>query len=75
MNRECSMHGEKIVYKISVGKPGGKKPLGRHRRKWEDPSMDLREIVGWGSMDWINLAYDSDQKGAVVNTLMNFPVP
>jgi hypothetical protein len=51
--------GEKRnVYRILVGKPEGKRPLGRQRRKWVDSiKMDLREI-GWGSMDWIDLAHD-----------------
>jgi hypothetical protein len=58
-----------------VGKPEGKKPLGRPRRRWEDNSkMDLREI-GWGGMDWIDLAQDRDQWRALVNTVMNLRVP
>jgi hypothetical protein len=55
-----------------VGKPEGKKPLGRPRRKWVDKiKMDLTE-VGWDGMDLINLAQDRDQWRAVVNTVMNF---
>jgi hypothetical protein len=58
-----------------VGKPEGRRPLGRPRRKWEDNiRMDLREI-GWGSMDWIDLAQDSDQWRALVNTVMNLRFP
>jgi hypothetical protein len=49
-----------------VGKPEGKRPLGRPRRRWEDNIMDLEEI-GWGGMDWINLAQDGDQWRALVN--------
>jgi hypothetical protein len=46
---------------ILVGKPEGKRPLGRPRRRWEDTvKMDLREI-GWGDVDWIDLAQDGDQ--------------
>jgi hypothetical protein len=63
------------AYKILVGKPEGKRPLGRPRRRWKDNiRMDLREI-GWGGMDWIDLAQDRDQWRAVVNTVMNLQVP
>jgi hypothetical protein len=58
-----------------VGKPEGKRPLGRHRRRWEDDiKIYLREI-GWGAMDWIFLAQDNDQWRALVNAMMNFQVP
>jgi hypothetical protein len=58
-----------------VGKPEGKSPLGRPRRRWEDNiNMDLREI-GWGGMDWIYLAQDRDQWRALVNTVMYLLVP
>jgi hypothetical protein len=58
-----------------VGKPEGKRPLRRPRRRWEDDiKMDLREI-GWGGMDWIDLAQDRDQWSALVNTVMNLRVP
>jgi hypothetical protein len=52
MDRACSTNGERRnAYNILVGKPEGKRPLGRHRRGWEDNiKMDLREI-GWGGMD------------------------
>jgi hypothetical protein len=57
-----------------VGKPEGKRPLGKPRRRWEDTiKMDSREI-GWGGMDWIDLAQDRDQWRALVNTVMNVPV-
>jgi hypothetical protein len=69
------MGAKRDAYRILVGKPEGKKPLGRHRRRWEDnTSMDLREI-GWGGMDWIYLAQDRDQWRALVNTVMNLRVP
>jgi hypothetical protein len=59
------------VYRILVGKPEGKRPLGRPRRRWEDNiRMDLREIVSW-----IHLALDRDLCLAVVNTKMNLRVP
>jgi hypothetical protein len=59
--------GEKRnAYRILVGKPEGKRPLGRLRRRWEDNiRIDLREI-GWGGMDWIYLAQDRDQWKALV---------
>jgi hypothetical protein len=57
------------------GKPEGKRPLGRSGHRWVDNiKMDLREI-GWGGMDWIDLAQDRDQWRALVNTVMNLLVP
>jgi hypothetical protein len=57
-----------------VGKPEGKRPLGRPRRRWEDNiRMDLRAI-GCGSMDWIDLAQDRDQWRGLLNTEMNLRV-
>jgi hypothetical protein len=68
--------GEKMnAYKIMVAKPEGKRPLGRSIHRWEDNiKMDLRAI-GWGGMDWIDLAQDRDQWRALVNTVMNLLVP
>jgi hypothetical protein len=58
-----------------VGKPEGERPLRRPRRGWEDNiRMDLREI-GWGGIDWIDLAQDRDQWWALANTVMNLRVP
>jgi hypothetical protein len=64
--------GEKRnVYRVLMGKPEGKRPLERSRRRWEDGiRIDLREI-GWGNVDWIQLAQDRDRWRAVVNTVMN----
>jgi hypothetical protein len=68
------MGEERNVYRVLMGKPEGKRPLGRPRRRWEDEfSMDLREI-GWGSVDWIQLAQDRDRWRALVNTVMNLRV-
>jgi hypothetical protein len=68
--------GEKRnAYRILVGKPEAKRPLGRPRRRWEDNiETDLREIE-WGGMDWIDVAEDRDQWRALVNTVMNLRVP
>jgi hypothetical protein len=63
------------TYNILVGKPEGRKPLGRPRRRWEDNiKMDLREI-GLGDVDWIHLAQDKDRWRALVNTVMNLRIP
>jgi hypothetical protein len=70
----AGMGKEKKVYKILVGKPEGKRPLGRPRRRWEDGiRMNFREI-GFGGVDWILLALDSDQWWAVVSVVMNLRV-
>jgi hypothetical protein len=69
------MREKRISYRILKGKPEGKRPLGRQRRRWVDNiKMDLREIV-WGSMDWADLIQDRDQWRALVNTVMNLRVP
>jgi hypothetical protein len=57
-----------------VGKPEGKRPLGRPRCRWEYNIMDLQE-VGCGGMDWIDLAQDSDRWRALVNVVMKLQVP
>jgi hypothetical protein len=60
---------------ILVGKPEGKRPLGRPKRRWVDNiKMDVREIV-WDVMDWIDLSQDKDQWRTLVNRVMNFRVP
>jgi len=61
------------AYKIFVGKPEWKRPLGRPRHRWEYVRMDLKEI-GREGVDWMYLAQDRDQWRAVVNTGMNFRV-
>jgi hypothetical protein len=61
--------------RILVGKPEGKRALGRQRRRWVDNiKRDLREI-GWDGIDWIELVQDRDQWRALVNTVMNLRVP
>jgi hypothetical protein len=65
------MGEEREVYKILVGKSGGKRPLGRPRRRWEDGiRMDLKEI-DLGGVDWIRLSQDRDRWRAVVSAVMN----
>jgi hypothetical protein len=69
------MGTKRNAYRILVGEPEGKRPLGRPRRRWEDNiKMDLIEI-GWGGMDWIDLGQDRDQWMALVNTVLNLRVP
>jgi hypothetical protein len=76
MGGTCSSDGEgRGVYKVLVGKPEGKRPLVRHRCRWENNiKMDLEE-VGCGGVDWIGLAQDRDRLRALVNAIMNRRVP
>jgi hypothetical protein len=68
------MGEERKVYKVLVGKPEGKRPLGRPRPRWEDRiRMDLWEI-GLGGVDWIRPAQDRDRCRAVVSAVMNLQV-
>jgi hypothetical protein len=63
------------MYRVLVGKPEGKRPLGRPKHRWEDNiKMDLQE-VGWGSMDSIEVAKGRDRWQALVNAVMNLWVP
>ena len=65
----------RCVYRGLVGKPEGRRPLGRPRRRWEDNiRMDLRE-VGCGCVDWMELAQDTDRLRALVCAVMNLRVP
>ena len=76
MDGACSAYGGgRGIYTVLVGKPEGKRPLGRPRRGWEDNiKMDLQDVECEG-MDWIELAQDSDRWWAVVNAAMNLRVP
>jgi hypothetical protein len=74
--RHVARKGEKRnAYRILVGKPEGKGPLGRPRRRWEDNIRTSLRVIGWSGMDWIDLAPDRDQWRAPVNTVMNLRVP
>jgi hypothetical protein len=68
--------GEKRnAYRLLVGSPWGKRPLGRPRHRWVDSiRMDLGE-VGWGDVDWIGLAQDRIRWRALVNSILNLQVP
>jgi hypothetical protein len=69
------MRAKRNAYRILVGEPEGKRPLGRPKLKWVDNiKMDLREI-GWDDMDWIDVAQNRDQWRVLVNTVMNLRVP
>jgi hypothetical protein len=74
MGGACGAHGEvRAAYNILVGRPEGRRPLGRPRRE-DNVKMNLGEI-GFGDVDWINLAQDRDRWQALVNTVMNLRVP
>jgi hypothetical protein len=68
--------GEKRdAYRLFVGKPEGKRPLGRPGSRWVDNiRMDIRE-VGWADVNWIGLAQDRNRQRALVNSVMNLRVP
>jgi hypothetical protein len=63
------------AYRILVGKPEGKRPLGRPRCRWVDNIKMVLSEIGWDSVDWIGLAQDREQRRARVNTVMNLWVP
>jgi hypothetical protein len=71
----ASMEDGRGVYRVLVGKPDGKRPLGRPRRRWEDNiRMDLQEVE-FGGMDWIELAQDRGNWRELVTAVINLLVP
>jgi hypothetical protein len=71
----CGGEERKGVYRVWVGKPKGKRPLGTPGRRLEDNIKVDHQEVGWGVMDWIKLAQDRDRWRAHVNEVMNHRVP
>jgi hypothetical protein len=76
MGGACSTYGgEERCIQDLVGRPGGRRPLGRPRRRWEDNIKMYLQEVGWGGMVWIEMAQDRDRWRALVNAVMNLRVP
>jgi len=69
------MDEERRVYRVLLGKPEGRRPLGRPRRRWVDNTRMHLQEVGCGYMDWIGLAQDSDRCWTLVIAVMNLRVP
>jgi hypothetical protein len=76
MGETCGTYGSRRgVYRVLVGRPEGKTPLGRSRRRWEDNiNMNLQEI-GWGGNDWIPVAQDRERWWALVMAAINLRIP
>jgi hypothetical protein len=76
MGGACSANGERRdTYRVLVEKPDGERPLGKRRHRWEENiKMGLQE-VGFGGMDWIELAQDRDRWRTLVNAILNIRVP
>jgi hypothetical protein len=76
MGGTCSTNGKKSnAYRLLVGKPEGKSPLGRPRRRWvDDIRIDLEE-EGWGDVEWIGLVQDRNRWRALVNSVLKLRVP
>jgi hypothetical protein len=76
MGGACSTNGEKRnAYRLLVGKPKGRRSVGRPRRRWVDNSRVELVEVGCGDVDWIGLAQDRDRWRALVNSVFNLRVP
>jgi hypothetical protein len=68
------MGEDRVVHRVLVGKPEGKRPLGRPRRRWED-NIKMVQEVGGGRGDWMELALDRDRWRALVGMVRDFRVP
>jgi hypothetical protein len=76
MGGSCSTNGEKRnAYRLFVGKPEGKRPLGRPRLRWVDNIRMALGEVGWGDVDWIGVAQDRNRWRALVDPVLNLRVP
>jgi len=76
MGGACSTYGVRNgVYRVLVGKPEGKSPIGRSRHRWDYNIKMYIQEVGCGSIDWIERAQDRDGWRALVNAIMNLLVP
>jgi hypothetical protein len=73
VDRACSTHGRGKC-RVLMGKPEVKRPLGRPRRRWEDGIRMVLRDIGWGSVEWIQLAQGRKRWRALVNTAMNLRV-
>jgi hypothetical protein len=69
------MTEKRNAYRLLVGKPEGKRPVGRPRRRWVDNIKLGLGDIGWGGVDWVGLAQDRDRWRALVNAVMNLSVP
>ena len=65
----------RVVHRVLIGKPEGKRPLRRPRRRWEDNIKMVLQEVGGGCGEWVELAQDRDRWRALVNTVRNLRVP
>ena len=76
MGRTVARVGDRRgVYTVLVGRSEEKSPFGRRRCRWEENIKMNHQDVGWGSMNWIDLAQDRDRWRALLNTVMNLRVP
>jgi hypothetical protein len=76
MGGSCNTYGEKRdAYRLLVGNPEGKRPLGRPRRRWVDNIRMIRGEVGCSDVDWIGLTQDRNRWRALVNLVLNVRVP
>ena len=74
--RHVARKGERrSACRVLVGRPEGKRPLGRPRRRWEDNIKIRFQEGGWGGLDWIDVTQDKDRCGVCVNAVMNLRVP